>query len=64
MGLKCLKSGFSCLDQAPQLDGNTERALRQCIRQLELLRTVWVDVLPMNVYCKTLGKSGSLRFFF
>ncbi|EZA57238.1 Centromere/kinetochore protein zw10-like protein [Ooceraea biroi] len=48
-------SDFSCLDQRPQLDSNTERALRQCIRQLELLKTVWVDVLPINVYCKTLG---------
>ncbi|KYN00573.1 PREDICTED: centromere/kinetochore protein zw10 homolog [Cyphomyrmex costatus] len=48
-------SGFSGLSQAPQLDPSTERALRQCIRQLELLKTVWLDVLPINIYCKTVG---------
>lgn len=48
-------SGFSGLSQTPQLDPNTERALRQCIRQLELLKTVWLDVLPINIYCKTVG---------
>ncbi|KAL6268596.1 hypothetical protein P5V15_001728 [Pogonomyrmex californicus] len=47
-------SGFSGLSQA-QLHPSTERALRQCIRQLELLKTVWLDVLPMNIYCKTVG---------
>nr|XP_011698225.1 PREDICTED: centromere/kinetochore protein zw10 homolog [Wasmannia auropunctata]XP_011698226.1 PREDICTED: centromere/kinetochore protein zw10 homolog [Wasmannia auropunctata] len=48
-------SGFSGLSQTPQLDPNTERALRQCIRQLELLKTVWLDVLPINIYCKAVG---------
>ncbi|XP_024889791.1 centromere/kinetochore protein zw10 homolog [Temnothorax curvispinosus] len=48
-------SGFSGLSQAPQLDPSTERALRQCIRQLELLKTVWLDVLPINIYCKAVG---------
>ncbi|KAL0113921.1 hypothetical protein PUN28_011331 [Cardiocondyla obscurior] len=48
-------SGFSVLSQASQLDSSTERALRQCIRQLELLKTVWLDVLPVNIYCKAVG---------
>ncbi|XP_025159400.1 centromere/kinetochore protein zw10 homolog isoform X2 [Harpegnathos saltator] len=41
--------------QTPELHPSTERALRQCIRQLELLKTVWLDVLPVNVYCKAVG---------
>ncbi|XP_018058497.1 PREDICTED: centromere/kinetochore protein zw10 homolog [Atta colombica] len=48
-------SGFSGLSQTPQLDPSTERALRQCIRQLELLKTVWLDVLPINIYCRAVG---------
>lgn len=41
-------------NQLPSSSG-VERALRQCIRQLELLKTVWFNVLPINVYHKTLG---------
>ncbi|XP_034949709.1 centromere/kinetochore protein zw10 homolog [Chelonus insularis] len=37
------------------LPATVERGLRQCIRQLKLLKTVWLNVLPMNVYCKTVG---------
>ncbi|XP_067210231.1 centromere/kinetochore protein zw10 homolog isoform X2 [Linepithema humile] len=48
-------SGFSGLGQTPELHPSTERALRQCIRQLELLKTVWLDVLPINIYCKAVG---------
>ncbi|XP_032666419.1 centromere/kinetochore protein zw10 homolog [Odontomachus brunneus] len=48
-------SGFTSLGQTPELHPSTERALRQCIRQLELLKTVWLDVLPINVYCKAVG---------
>ncbi|EFN64147.1 Centromere/kinetochore protein zw10-like protein [Camponotus floridanus] len=48
-------SGFSGLGQTSELHPSTERALRQCIRQLELLKTVWLDVLPVNIYCKAVG---------
>lgn len=50
-----LITGFTSLGQTPELHPSTERALRQCIRQLELLKTVWLDVLPVNVYCKAVG---------
>lgn len=53
---RVLISGFTSLGQTPQLHPSTERALRQCIRQLELLKTVWLDVLPVNVYCKAVGE--------
>lgn len=48
-------SGFSGLGQTSELHPSTERALRQCIRQLELLKTVWIEVLPINIYCKAVG---------
>ncbi|KAK9303924.1 hypothetical protein QLX08_004517 [Tetragonisca angustula] len=48
-------SDLSALGQTSELHPNTERAMRQCIRQLELLKTVWIDVLPMNIYCRAVG---------
>ncbi|XP_015431621.1 PREDICTED: centromere/kinetochore protein zw10 homolog [Dufourea novaeangliae] len=49
------ESGLSALGQSSELQPTTERALRQCIRQLELLKTVWLDVLPVNIYCRAVG---------
>uniref|UniRef100_A0A0C9R4G9 Zw10_0 protein n=1 Tax=Fopius arisanus TaxID=64838 RepID=A0A0C9R4G9_9HYME len=48
-------SGLSQLGQSSKLPPSTEKALRQCVRQLELLKTVWSEVLPVNTYCKALG---------
>ena len=41
--------------QTPELPLGTEREVRQCLRQLELLKTVWLDVLPSNIYCRAIG---------
>ncbi|XP_044732382.1 centromere/kinetochore protein zw10 homolog [Chrysoperla carnea] len=49
-------SGLATLGQVPELDGNTEKSIRQCLRQLELLQTVWKKVLPVNVYDASLGE--------
>ncbi|XP_015516849.2 centromere/kinetochore protein zw10 homolog [Neodiprion lecontei] len=49
------ESGLSTLGQVPELPPNTEKAIRQCIRQLELLKTVWLNVLPSNIYCRAVG---------
>ncbi|CAL7934411.1 unnamed protein product [Xylocopa violacea] len=49
------ESGLSALGQTSELHPSTERAMRQCIRQLELLKTVWLDVLPINIYCRAIG---------
>lgn len=43
------------MGQTSELHPNTERAMRQCNRQLELLKTVWLDVLPENIYCRAVG---------
>ena len=37
------------------LDPSTEKCIRQCLRQQELLKTVWHKVLPYTLYNKTLG---------
>ncbi|XP_011500160.1 PREDICTED: centromere/kinetochore protein zw10 homolog [Ceratosolen solmsi marchali] len=49
------ESGLSLIGQISELSATTERAFRQCIRQLELLKTVWIEILPMKVYCRVLG---------
>jgi centromere/kinetochore protein ZW10 len=38
-----------------QVKASTDKCLRQCLRQQELLKTVWCKVLPYAIYNKTLG---------
>ncbi|XP_021924811.1 centromere/kinetochore protein zw10 homolog isoform X4 [Zootermopsis nevadensis] len=47
--------GLATLGEDPNITPSIERAVQQCLRQLELLQTVWKDVLPAIVYCKTVG---------
>ncbi|XP_069704525.1 centromere/kinetochore protein zw10 homolog [Periplaneta americana] len=49
------ESGLATLGEDPKITPSIEKAIRQCLRQLELLQTVWRSVLPEVVYCKTLG---------
>nr|CAI5832832.1 unnamed protein product [Callosobruchus analis] len=45
--------------EGPTLDSlhpATEKCIRQCLRQHELLKTVWQKVLPYSIYNQTLGK--------
>uniref|UniRef100_A0A1B6K948 Centromere/kinetochore protein zw10 homolog n=1 Tax=Graphocephala atropunctata TaxID=36148 RepID=A0A1B6K948_9HEMI len=48
-------SGLVTLSDSPKFPEGIEKALRQCLRQLALLQTVWQQVLPVNNYCKALG---------
>lgn len=48
-------SGLTNLGEECKQDPNVEKSIRQCLRQLELLQTVWNGVLPTNVYCKSIG---------
>ncbi|XP_071454519.1 centromere/kinetochore protein zw10 homolog [Hetaerina americana] len=48
-------SGLHSIGASPELPNSTEKGMRQCLRQLELLKTVWMSVLPYNVYCKSIG---------
>ncbi|CAG9820893.1 unnamed protein product [Phaedon cochleariae] len=38
-----------------ELQPVTEKSVRQCLRQQELLKTVWQKVLPFSIYNRTLG---------
>jgi centromere/kinetochore protein ZW10 len=49
-------TGLATLGEDPNITPGIEKAVRQCLRQLELLQTVWMDVLPATVYCKALGE--------
>jgi hypothetical protein len=49
-------TGLATLGEDPNITPGIEKAVRQCLRQLELLQTVWKDVLPATVYCKALGE--------
>ena len=49
-------TGLATLGEDPNITPGIEKAVRQCLRQLELLQTVWKDVLPATVYCKALGR--------
>lgn len=48
-------SGLYTLQTAEELPPTIEKAIRQCLRQQELLKTVWQKVLSYHVYNKTLG---------
>ncbi|XP_008426902.1 centromere/kinetochore protein zw10 homolog isoform X2 [Poecilia reticulata] len=45
---------FSNLDDEDNYTA-TSKAVRQVIHQLKQLGTVWQDVLPVSIYCKTMG---------
>lgn len=48
-------TGLATLNEEPRLNPNSEKNVRQCIRQLQILQTVWHDVLPANVYHRIMG---------
>ncbi|PSN39911.1 hypothetical protein C0J52_07953 [Blattella germanica] len=47
--------GLATLGEDPTITPSIEKAVRQCLRQLELLHTVWKNVLPYTVYKKSIG---------
>jgi len=58
--IKCMEATLDLYQvNSTQLSGqlhvDVDKCLRQCVRQYELLRTVWQKVLPTAVYNKTLG---------
>lgn len=34
---------------------NVDKAVLQCLRMMKLLHSVWKDILPPNIYDKSLG---------
>jgi hypothetical protein len=49
-------TGLATLGEDPNITPGIEKAVRQCLRQLELLQTVWKNVLPATVYCRAIGE--------
>lgn len=49
------ESGLKGISSLEKLKDNTEKCIRQCLRQQELLKTVWQKVLPYYTYNKTIG---------
>ncbi|KAF2899559.1 hypothetical protein ILUMI_06609 [Ignelater luminosus] len=46
---------FNSIQISQVLNPGTDKCIRQCIRQYEILKTVWHNILPLSVYNKTLG---------
>lgn len=64
---KCLGTlflGLVTLSDSPKFPEGIEKAIRQCLRQLALLQTVWQHILPVNIYCKAIGKLTSIFVIF
>ncbi|KAI5634824.1 centromere/kinetochore zw10 domain-containing protein [Phthorimaea operculella] len=42
------------------LGDNAEAAVRQCLRQLQLLKNVWIGVFPINVFTRLMGTLANM----
>ncbi|KAJ2948170.1 hypothetical protein O0L34_g9978 [Tuta absoluta] len=42
------------------LGENAEAAVRQCLRQLQLLKNVWIGVFPINVFTRLMGTLANM----
>ncbi|XP_068626469.1 centromere/kinetochore protein zw10 homolog [Battus philenor] len=48
-------SDLNCIVVKDVLGDNAEAAIRQCLRQLHLLKNVWIGVFPSNVFIKLMA---------
>uniref|UniRef100_A0A1E1WK00 Centromere/kinetochore protein zw10 homolog n=1 Tax=Pectinophora gossypiella TaxID=13191 RepID=A0A1E1WK00_PECGO len=48
-------SDLNCIVVKDVLGDNAEAAVRQCMRQLQLLKNVWIGVFPANVFTRLMG---------
>ncbi|XP_053609999.1 centromere/kinetochore protein zw10 homolog [Plodia interpunctella] len=48
-------SDLNCIVVKDVLSDNAEAAVRQCLRQLHLLKNVWIGVFPANVFVRLMG---------
>ncbi|KAG1697382.1 Centromere/kinetochore protein zw10 [Nymphon striatum] len=55
--LECLKEaqGFQNIALDQSFSPQAEKSIKQCIHQLQSLKKVWSNVLPINVYFKSMG---------
>ncbi|XP_004923875.1 centromere/kinetochore protein zw10 homolog [Bombyx mori] len=48
-------SDLNCMVVKEVLGSNAEAAIRQCLRQLQLLKNVWIGVFPINVFTRLMA---------
>ncbi|CAH0766065.1 unnamed protein product [Diatraea saccharalis] len=48
-------SDLNCIVVKDVLSDNAEAAVRQCLRQLHLLKNVWIGVFPINVFTRLMA---------
>ncbi|XP_045524335.1 centromere/kinetochore protein zw10 homolog [Pieris brassicae] len=48
-------SDLNCMVGKDALGENAEAAIRQCLRQLQLLKNVWIGVFPANVFTRLMA---------
>ncbi|CAD0195081.1 unnamed protein product [Chrysodeixis includens] len=48
-------SDLNCIVVKDELSDNAEAAVRQCLRQLHLLKNVWIGVFPSNVFTRLMA---------
>ncbi|OWR43219.1 putative Centromere/kinetochore protein zw10 [Danaus plexippus plexippus] len=48
-------SDLNCIVVKDVLSENAEAAVRQCLRQLQILKNVWIGVFPPNVFTRLMG---------
>lgn len=53
--LKCFHDFLSDLTDSIEFGPHPLKIIRQCLRQLDLLKNVWQTILPELVYNKTMG---------
>lgn len=50
------KAGLEDISKLEVFPKMAEKVVRQCLRQAMLLKTVWMDVLPQDIYCIVIGR--------
>ncbi|XP_038220923.1 centromere/kinetochore protein zw10 homolog [Zerene cesonia] len=48
-------SDLNCIVAKDVLNENAEAAVRQCLRQLQILKNVWIGVFPANVFTRLMA---------
>ncbi|XP_059045436.1 centromere/kinetochore protein zw10 homolog [Achroia grisella] len=55
-------SDLNCIVVKDVLSDNAEAAVRQCLRQLQLLKNVWIGVFPGNVFTRLMATLVNMFF--
>ena len=55
--------GFKNLEVEERFQ-KANQSIKQCLHQLAHLKRVWVDVLPTSNYCKAIGRSKAISYYY